>query len=176
MGRRVKCKITGEYGDSNNFYKVGRDYYKSKNVYEIEQERKKTKGEALKIIAALLGYGEGQRLPPLVFKKYNELNFYADQVILETLRQIRESVEYCVAKKDFKDEWGKVQYIFTAVQNHIVDIDRTYKRKEKERLMAEKQIKFSSGLIESLNSNIKAPPQITRNTIGDFIKEGDDEN
>lgn len=33
MGRLVKCSVTGICGDSNNFYKVGKKWFKDKETY-----------------------------------------------------------------------------------------------------------------------------------------------
>lgn len=170
MGRRVKCRVTGEYGDSTVFYKVDKSYYKSKEVYEEDQKQKKAKKEALKIIAELLGYREGQHLSPFTFKKYNELKFYADQVILETLLKQRDTIEYYMARKEFENEQRQIQYIFAIIQNHIADIDRVYKKKEQQRLRDEKTIKFTDSMVESLNSDSQSLPQVTRN-IEAFISE-----
>ena len=33
MSRMVKCRATGIHGDSDKFYKIGRDWFKDKNAY-----------------------------------------------------------------------------------------------------------------------------------------------
>ena len=33
MARMVKCCVTGIYGESDEFYKIGRDWFKDKDAY-----------------------------------------------------------------------------------------------------------------------------------------------
>lgn len=33
MARMVKCRATGIHGESDEFYKIGRDWFKDKNAY-----------------------------------------------------------------------------------------------------------------------------------------------
>lgn len=170
MGRKVRCKVTGEYGDSTTFYKVGSSYYKSQEVYEENERQRKAKSEAQRIIAELLEYGEGQRLSPYALKKYKELSFYTDEVILETFQKERGSIEYYVSKKHFDSEQRKITYIFTIIQNHIADVDRIYKKKKAEQKKADRQIAFAESMVENLNNEPQHIPQATRN-LGGFVLE-----
>lgn len=170
MGRKVRCKITGEYGDSTEFYKAGSGYYKSKEIYEKNERQCKAKSEAQKIIAELLEYGEGQRLSPYTLKKYKELSFYTDEVILETFKKEKNNIKYYAARKQFNTEQQKVAYIFAVIQNHIADVDKIYKKKKAEQRRADSQIKFAENMVENLNYEPQHIQQTTRN-IGGFIAE-----
>lgn len=59
MARKVKCSATGEYGNLDEFIKVGNKYFKSKEVYEEYIKEKASFKKLYTKFAELLGYTDG---------------------------------------------------------------------------------------------------------------------
>lgn len=56
MARKVKCSVTGEYGNHDEFIKVGNKYFKNKEVYENYVKEKEIFKKLYTKFAELLGY------------------------------------------------------------------------------------------------------------------------
>lgn len=129
MARRVKCRLTGEFGTSDQFVKIGNYYYKSQEVYD-EDQRKKQSYKALVdyVCREFLGYGDGQPFPPILPKKIKELSFYSSDVILETFKECADEIKYWLEHKQFSGEYGMISYMFAIVRSKIADVAKKEKR------------------------------------------------
>ena len=131
MGRRVKCQVTGEYGDSETFVKINKKYYKSQAIYDVDKKQKELWSQIVSFICEdLLGYTKGATFPTLITRKLNELNYYDREVILETFKQCREDILYWISRADkFDNDIGRIHYMFAIVKGKINDVDRVWKRR-----------------------------------------------
>lgn len=135
MPRKVKCKITGEYGFDTDFFKIINDkgkneYYKTEEIYNQYIKNKKDRENLLKFIAdAILDYGEGQVLPTILLKKIKELNlFYPYEVIQETFKVKEKDLNYWMNKEDkFQTDYQKCSYMMAIIKNTINDIYKKWK-------------------------------------------------
>lgn len=133
MGRRVKCQVTGEYGDSDEYVKINSKYYKSQEVYDEFKRQNELRQQIIYVIAdQLLGYEKGQVFPTLMLHRLKELDFYPNEVILETIQKIQNSLSWTLQHKDFKSDTNRINYIFAAIKNHINDTYKDYKAKKHE--------------------------------------------
>lgn len=126
MARRCKCHVTGEEGTTDTFFKVGRYYYKSPEIYE-EERLKKEEWQRRKQLAAyfsreFLHYGKGQPPPPLLYKKLNELAYYTADVIQRTMNHYRTEILYYLSHKSFQEDNGRINYSFAIIKAHIAEI------------------------------------------------------
>ena len=137
-GRKVKCAITGETGTSDTFYRgPDKRYYKSEELYnEIKQKRelhRRLVGEIL----MMLGYEDGMVAPPVVNKKLKELSFYGDDIILETLHDCFQKIEFALRTRDFANEYNKISYVMAIVKNNINDVYLKHQREQKQQARAQ---------------------------------------
>jgi hypothetical protein len=96
-----------------------------------------------------LKYRADEPLPPMIFKKLEELNTYDDEVILKTFQEMSEDIRSGLSNNFFKNDMRKLNYVFAIVQNSISEVRRRmdwYKRQK------EKQDRqFDSFDIDSFN-------------------------
>ncbi|MBQ3543406.1 MAG: hypothetical protein IJA34_00200 [Lachnospiraceae bacterium] len=132
MARKVKCHITGDWGTTDDFIKIGKFYYKNQYVYE---ENKRLKEERINLIdyicRTFLGYNEGQPFPTSLPKKLNELSYYDNAVIKATFESCKSDILYWLEHKNFSSEYGKISYMFAIINNNISDINKKFIRQEK---------------------------------------------
>ena len=142
MARKVKCQITKEEGTSDVFYKAPNGkYYKSQKLYETWLKEKIDREEFLDMFATdFLGYKKGQVFPTVLCKRLKELEFYGYDVINQTVKKCKSSIEYALTHKDFASENGKISYIFAIIKNNINDVYKECQRKEKIEERQEKKI------------------------------------
>lgn len=131
-GRRVKCKATGEYGNSNDFYKSSKGYFKSKEIYEDYERESECRKKIINILSELIGYQKGEPLPPVILTELKKLNFYKNQVILETIKQEYKTLLYYSQNKEFKSSFAKGRYLLAIIKNRIADVNQKYERRKKE--------------------------------------------
>ena len=132
MARKVKCHITGEEGTADTFVKIGRYYYKSQAVYDTYRHETDTRNAIVKKIAnEFLGYQDGQKFPPYIQKKLNELGYYSYDVILKTIEKKYDTIMYYMNNKEFRNESGKISYIFAIISNNINDVNKSYQWEKK---------------------------------------------
>lgn len=125
MSRSVKCYVTGEIGTNDTFVKIGCHYYKSRAVYEKYRHEIDTRNAVVSMIAVkFLGYQRGQKFPAYIQKKLNEFSFYSYDVILRTFEKCSDSIIYYMSKKEFRNESGKIAYIFAVLSNNINDVNK----------------------------------------------------
>lgn len=131
MARKVKCAITGEYGTNETFIKIGTRYYKSQEVYDEDRRCKDLHKKIVDtILNEFLDYQQGQIPSSLLFKKLKELEFYDNEVILKTLYQQSDTIKYWMNNKEFKNENGKVAYMFAIIKGCINDVYKDWKREK----------------------------------------------
>ena len=123
MSRKVRCRITGEYGLSDEFVKIDGKYYKSKKLYDTWFKEKADREAFIEMFATeFLGYGKGQVFPTILCKKLKELEFYGFDVINKTVKKCQSSIEYAITYKDFNNDSAKISYIFAIIKNNINDV------------------------------------------------------
>lgn len=131
MARKVKCAITGEYGTNETFIKIGTRYYKSQEVYDEDRRCKDLHKKIVDtILNEFLDYQQGQIPSSLLFKKLKELEFYDNEVILKTLYQQSDTIKYWMNNKEFKNENGKIAYMFAIIKGGINDVYKDWKREK----------------------------------------------
>lgn len=133
MARQCKCQITGEKGTTDTFYKADNGkYYKSKGVYDIwNKENEDRKNVIEKFAVDFLDYKPGQVFPTVLTKKLKELEFYGYDVINRTIDKTYNSIQYAIQHKDFKNDVGKISYIFAIIKNNINDVYKQVVQEEK---------------------------------------------
>lgn len=132
MSRSVKCYVTGEVGTNDTFVKIGNHYYKSQAVYEKYRHEIDTRKEIISLVATkFLGYQNGQKFPAYIQKKLNEFSFYSYDVILKTFEKCSDSIVYYMSKKEFRNESGKIAYIFAVLSNNINDVNKEFEWSKK---------------------------------------------
>ncbi len=135
MARRCKCQVTGEEGTTDIFYKAENGkYYKSKEVYEVwNKENEDRKKVIEKFAVDFLDYKPGQVFPTVLMKKLKELEFYGYDVINQTIDKTYNSILYAIQHKEFKNDVGKISYIFAIIKNNINDVYRQAVQGEKKK-------------------------------------------
>ena len=134
MARKVKCQITGEYGTSDVFYKADNGkYYKSKELYDVWNKENEDRKHVIERFAIeFLDYVPGQVFPTILTKKLKELEFYGYDVINKTIDKSYDSIQYALRNKDFRNDVGKISYIFAIIKNNINDVYKQVVKGEKE--------------------------------------------
>lgn len=172
MARKVKCFITGEYGDSDHFIKIGKHYYRSQEVYDEDKRLKQQRKDLIDYICrTFLGYGEGQPFPASLGKKLKKLEYYDNAVVLETFKQCANDIKYWLSNKSFDSEFGKVSYMFAIVEGRIADVNRKYIAKERDR---ESELSKNTNDIQDFdNPNLSGISKSKSKNLSAFL-DGDD--
>lgn len=167
MSRKVKCYVTGEEGTNDTFVKIGTHYYKSQAVYdEYRHEIDTRKTIVTKIAMDFLGYQCGQKFPTYIQNKLNELKFYSNDVILATIDKYYDTIKYYMDNKEFKNESGKIAYIFAILSNNINDVYKSYR-------VAKKETKeHKTEMISSTTINLPTP-KVKGKDISDWLEDDD---
>lgn len=135
LGRKCKCVVTGEYGNTDIFVKYGNKYYKSDEIYQEDRKKKDTRKKLVDYICTeFLDYHPGQPFPPMLPKKLKELEYYDNEIILETFQQKAQDIHYWLKAKQFDSDIGRLSYIFAIVNNSISDIQRKKNIAKKQKL------------------------------------------
>ena len=173
MARAVTCFATKERGNSEQFIKINGHYFKNQQVYDEFVQNKQLYKQIISFIAVeLMGYSSGQPFPPLIGKRLKELEFYDRKIIYATLLEIKENLIYAMAKNNFKNDSGKIAYIFAAIKNNINDV---YKREIEKEKVANKSKVASEKFVEQvtmfdINSEIKHTKQKVRD-VSKFLED-----
>lgn len=170
MARPVKCYITGEQGTNETFIKIGKHYYKSQEIYDNDKKerelRKELRDKILKIIIEdFLEFAPGQPFPTQVTKKLSELKFYSDDVILKTIEKNYDNIKFFMKNKEFKNDYGRICYIFAIIGNNISDVYKAEMRTQ--RRLENKKSKDVEDLFPATNSNSKL--KNNTNDISSFL-------
>lgn len=155
LARQVKCCITGEYGLSDVFIKVGNKYYKSQEVYDNDRKDKDLWNEIVRYICEdLLGYQTGQVFPSLIPRKLAEYKFYNREVILKTFQLKSSDILYQINQDGkFDNEQSKIFYMFAIVKNSINDVYKQWKRDNKQAINKDKEDYIGTNDIENLGTS-----------------------
>lgn len=151
MGRKVKCQVTNEYGDSDNFYQAkDRKYYKSKEIY-IQSRREalalQKTNEMLDRLLQLNTY------PPLLGKIIKDLHKkHSYEVIYLTVKYCSDKIKYAMKSVNFKDEKHKIFYINKIICGEINDVEKLYKRKK---TSPERKIIIDEDVLKHQRTNTK---------------------
>lgn len=114
MARRVKCSATGEYGNINEFIRVGNKYFKNKETYENYVKEKEIQINLMVKIAELLGYKDGKMIGStggFVMKKIKESTLSKQ----ELYDSILEREEY------IKDLFGEIDEHYSD-SRHVISL------------------------------------------------------
>lgn len=124
MGRKCKCQITGEWGNTDTYYKAPNNkYYKSQEIYEAWVRNNKSRKIVLQRFATdFLDYKPGQIFPTLLVKKLKELEFYGYDVINKTIDKSYDAIQRALSSISFDNDIGKISYIFAIIKNNINDV------------------------------------------------------
>lgn len=140
MARRlVKCRVTGEKGYNDKFYRdESGKYYKSEEVYLSYKYECQARKRAIAIIADFMGYQPGQPLPAIIKTELKKLSFYPNSTILHTIEKKYDNIVWAVNNKEFKNDVAKGKYIFAIISNNIADIYRQERREQLSKELAQK--------------------------------------
>jgi len=165
MARKVKCKMTNEYGTSDVFYRADNgEYYKSKEIYDIYVYEKKCRIILIDKLIDIMGYKNMTQFPTVLSKEVKILHeTYSYGVILKTFNHCNKNIQYALSNKNFGNEYGKIKYIFAIIKNNINDIDKQESRK----LIVENTKKVDVDIINNNTSNTKTHKDLT-NFLGDI--------
>ena len=171
MARNVKCSISGEYGKSDVFIKIGNRYYKTQEIYDIDEKNKNIRKEIIDYLCIeFLDYQNGQPFPPILPRKLKELEFYDNEIILEAFRQKHKDIRYWLDNKKFDNDTGRVSYIFAIIKNSIADIKRQFDYSKRQAQKVENKNLYNN---ENLDINIIGSTASAKN-ISNWL-EGDDD-
>lgn len=134
MARKCVCHITHEKGTTDTFYRAENGkYYKSEEVYRVwNKENEDRKAVVDRFAVEFLNYQPGQVFPTILTKKLKELEFYGYDVVNKTIDESYNSIQYAIQHKDFKNDVGKISYIFAIIKNNINDVYKRVLKEEKE--------------------------------------------
>jgi hypothetical protein len=171
MARTVKCQITGESGTSDIFYKAPNGkYYKSKELYDAWEQEKSNRQDIIELIATeFLGYVEGKVFPTFLVRKLKELEFYGYAVIKLTIERCKNSIDYAIQTKEFKNDNAKTSYIFAIIKNNINDVYKECQQKEKTAQKQSKQTDSFETIDEEILMNIGS--KCRAKDIGEFLED-----
>ena len=134
MGRKVKCRITNEIGDSNVFYKADNGlYYKSKELYDEYKQEAEYRRKIIDFFCLeLLGYEKGCTFPTILTKKLESLSAYSNKTIWATILYKEDDLRYWASVEDkFKNDYGKICYLFVIIVNHINEVQKKIKAQKR---------------------------------------------
>ncbi len=158
MGRRVKCRITEEYGDSEDFYKAkdGR-YYKSKEIYinykREDLARRKTN-------TLLMEFLKLRSYPPMLGKLIKELHQdYSYEVIYLTVVNCKKNIQYALSNKHFNSQFAMIRYIGAILKNNIPEV---YKFCQMKKNSKTKKIDIDKDVFENQRTNTKEKKDISK--------------
>ena len=146
LGRKVKCQITKEIGSSDTFYKADNGlYYKSKELYEEYKTEAEYRRKIIDFFCIeLLGYEKGCAFPTVLTKKLESLSAYSNKTIWATILYKEEDLRYWASVEGkFKNDFGKICYLFVIIINSINEVQKMVKAKENQ-----------------LTSAVEIPPEI----------------
>ncbi len=145
MGRKVKCQITHEVGDSADFYKAPNGkYYKSEDVYNLWRRETEDRKECIRLICDYADYKSGEYAPTYLNKMLKE---FADKVgydvLLETIQGCEKEFIWANENKEFNNELGRLFYYKAIIGNKVVDVYKKHQRiKEQEKRMSQTPIEI----------------------------------
>ena len=116
--------------------KVTKRKEKKENKPKFSSVESKARYEAIDIISRkYLGYKESKDFNSYLAAKLDKMSYdYSYEVILSTILECKNPMEYAVTHKKFKNDIGKISYLCAIISNNLKD---TLKMKQKKELMQE---------------------------------------
>lgn len=124
MGRRVKCQVTKEIGDSKEFFKAPNGkYYKTEEVYNNWLSAASLRRQCLSEICDVAGYDESVVVPTFLNKMINEIGKKVGyDVLLETIRRNRKCFEWANEHREFPNELNRLFYYKSIILNNVIEV------------------------------------------------------
>ena len=165
--KMVKCMATGQIGPRDEYYKApnGR-YFQSEAIYQAwlagRRKEKAAQNQAKHFekpgrtaesyrklcdtIAEFIGYDpeNGQPMPPIVFRKLKELDWYSDEIIQQTFDEDRTAIQWAMTNKKFDSDFAKATYMMAIVRNNIASVYRREKDKTEKKVKEESRLDFDT--------------------------------
>jgi len=144
--RKVKCHATGVGLSNIDAYKApDGHWYKDETTYTAYIKGKKSAKpskpkapkhkqsywDAVNIIGGYLNLMDGEPFPTYLLKKFKEFAYYDDDVLLETVMQCKNSLDWAMKAKHFNGMINKVNYIMAVLSNHISEVNKQWMRVKK---------------------------------------------
>ena len=139
MGRKVKCQVTKEIGDSSEFFKAPNGkYYKTEEIYNHWRHESEDRKECIRLICEHADYKNGEYAPTFLNKMLADFGKKVGyDVLLETIRECDKEFQWANENKDFNNEMGRLFYYKAIIGNHVVDVYKKHQRiKEQEKKIA----------------------------------------
>ena len=138
----VKCRATGTVGPRDEYFVAPNGwYFQSEAIYQAwmagRRKEKAARNQAKHFekpgrtaesyrklcdtMAEFIGYDpkNGQPMPPIVFRRLKDLDFYPDEIIQQTFDENRTAIQWAMTNKKFTNDVGKASYMMAIVQNNI---------------------------------------------------------
>lgn len=158
-------EITG-IDDEDLKYVRAKRREKENKLNKVELECKRQIGEF--IAPRYLGIKDTKEYPREMYIRISILRKkYSYKAIFETIKRCQSSLDYAFQNKEFESISHKLSYIFVVIKNHIDDVYKDIKEKEKQTKIKENEI-YNSQLIENMN-NIKRAGATKRKDFSDFL-------
>ena len=139
---------------------------KENKLDKVELECKRQIGEF--IAPRYLGIKDTKEYPNEMYIRISLLRKkYSYKAIYETIKRCQSSLDYAFQNKKFESTNHKLSYIFVVIKNHIDDVYKDIKEKEKQTKIKENEI-YNSQLIENMN-NVKRAGATKRKDFSDFL-------
>lgn len=145
MGRKVKCQVTKEIGDSSEFFKAPNGkYYKTEEVYNHWKRESDDRKRCIELICDYANYKNGDLAPTYLNKMISDFgNKVGYDVLLDTIKECEKEFLWANANKEFNNEMGRMFYYKAIIGNRVVDV---YKRNQ---LIKEQEKQIESMPIEA---------------------------
>lgn len=129
MGRKVKCQVTNEIGNSSEFFKAPNGkYYKTEQIYNKWKHEMNDRKECTNLICEYADYKDGEYAPTFLHKMLSDFGKKVGyDVLLETIKECDEEFRWANDNKEFNNEMGRLFYYKAIIGNKIVDV---YKRQQ----------------------------------------------
>ena len=133
MGRKVKCQITKEVGDSTVFYKAPNGkYYKTEQTYKDWKRESDNRLECINLICEYAGYKDGGYAPTFLHKMVSDFGKKLGyDILLETIKDREKDFLWANEHKDFESELSRLFYYKSIIGNHIIDIYIKHQKESK---------------------------------------------
>lgn len=148
----VVLRDINKYGKKSEAYKAPNGwYYSSEKAYEeIQKKRQRHKtlwdietdstmsdhDKCVEYIRTLLEYQWDHKLPTILYKKIEEYKPYGYDVIFRTMVDCTSSMQWALANKSFKNDSGKILYLFAIIGNNISNV---FNRPKEDKIVVSKE-------------------------------------
>ena len=109
---------------------------KKKSSYvPVTGERKTQDDQRRKItdyLMKLLGYEKGNQIPRVAYQRLEEFRYTCGfQAFYDVMREQSDVITKAISKKEFKNDSGKILYVFAIIKNSLGSRDTTYEDSNK---------------------------------------------